>query len=129
MPLRPRVDLTAKGIEEFAAKLLRGEGLVIYHEVPECRLELFGREIVLKNLKVGCERTVLADPEGMARMIEELPGEQIAGMLRPNGGRFFTAFMSDFVEDSNRGMPVVGWDIPELREMEEAGRPELGVNS
>lgn len=129
VPLWPRVDLTAQGNEELAAKLLGGEALVIYNDVSECRIELFGRELVLKNLSIGYEWTVLADREGMARMIEEMPGEQVAGVLRPRGGRFFTAFMPDFIDNPNRGLPIVGWDVPELREMEESGRPEPVPNS
>lgn len=129
VPLWPRVDLTAQGNEELAAKLLGGEALAIYHDVTECRIELFGLELVLTNLRIGYGWTVLADPAGMARMIEELPGEQVAGVLRPRGGRFFTAFMPDFVEDPNRELPIAGWDVPEVRGMEDAGRPEPAVTS
>lgn len=127
VPMRPPIDLTAPGNEEFAATLLRGEEVVLYFEVPDYRPTLFGREIVLKNVKIGYERTVLADPEGMARMIAEMPGERVAGVLRPKGGHYFAALMPDFIDDPNRELPIVDWDVPEVREFEDAGRPEPAV--
>lgn len=105
--------------QEAIARMVDGELLPIWSTGSDVSIEVFGQRVTFGQLTVG-DLQVELDNAAEAKADLASSVDVVRSRLRPGGGRLFTAFSSDYVEDESTALPLVLWG---LADDEEPGIP------
>ncbi len=101
--------------QEGIARMVDGELLSIWSTGTDVAIEVFGQTVVFRRLTIG-DLEVELDNAASAKIDLASGVEVVRSRLRSGGGRLFTAFSADYVEDENAALALVPWGFDDDRE-------------